>query len=92
MSESPRLVQTGTVNGSPIYADVTSIGADVPVHVTLTADYAMLDPPGYPSRPSFTGNVASAGQFPRTIPNGTGFQVLQCEATALVNAGAATQP
>lgn len=91
MPESPRLVTVGTTNGgsTAIQADVTSLGSAVPVYVTLSTDYAMLDPPGYCFRASFTGSAAGTLQFPRTVPNGTRFAVLNCEAQALVNAGAA---
>ena len=90
MSESPRLVLCGTVGATPINADVTVIGHAVPVAITLTADYSMLDPPGYPFRASFTGASADNLQYPRTVWSGTTLKVLACEATALVNAGAAT--
>ena len=89
MSESARQVQTGSVDGSAIYADVTSIGSAVPVAVTLSADYAMLDPPGFPFRASFTGARSGNLQFPRTVPSGTTLQLLKCEADALVTANAA---
>lgn len=90
MSEEARNVLVGTVNGgaTPINADVTSIGSDVPVAVVLLTNYAMLNPPGYPFRASFTG--AATPQYPHTITSGSTIRVLRCEATALVNAGAAT--
>jgi len=90
MSESARQVETGTVGGSPIYADVTSIGSAVPVAITLSTDYAMLEPPGFPFRASFTGATAGNLQYPRTVPSGTTLSVLKCEADALVIAGAAS--
>lgn len=83
MPESQRLIQLGTVGTTPVMADVTVLGSAVPVTVTLLADYQMLDPPGYPARPSFTGCAAAALQFPRTIPKGTPFTVLSAEAAAL---------
>ncbi len=90
MSESPRLVTVGTISGgaTPINADVTNLGSDVAVAVTLSTDYAMLDPPGYPSRASFTGSATP--QYPHTILSGSTIKVLRCEANALVAAGAAT--
>jgi hypothetical protein len=90
MPEGPRLLTVGTINAgaTPIQADVTSLGSDVSVRVTLSTDYAMIDPPGYPYRPSYTGSATP--QSPRTIPSGTTVAFLRCEATALVNAGAAT--
>ena len=55
MTESARLVQLGTVNGTPIQADVTVLGDTVAV--LLSADYVLADPrpPGFPSRPAWTG-------------------------------------
>ena len=89
MSESARQVETGTVGGQPILADVTSIGSAVPVAITLSADYAMLDPVGFPFRASFTGATAANLQYPRTVPSGTTLQLLKCEADALVATNAA---
>ena len=89
MTESARLVTVGTTNGgsTPIQADVTSLGGAVAV--TLSTDYALLDPPGYPFRASFTGSRAPDLQYPRTVVSGSTISVLKCEADALVNAGAA---
>jgi hypothetical protein len=91
MAEGQRLVTVGTISGgsTAIQADVINLGSAVPVYVTLSTDYAMLDPVGFPFRASFTGAVAGSLQFPRTVPNGTRFAVLNCEAVALVAAGAA---
>ena len=88
MVEGPRLIQTGTSGVTPINADVTTLGSAVCVAVVLSADYVMLDPPGYPFRQSFTGSAIP--QYPHTVASGTTISVLQCEATALVVAGAAT--
>jgi hypothetical protein len=90
MSEGPRLLTVGTTNAGAtnINADVTNLGSDVPVAVTLSTDYTMLAPPGYPARPGFTGTARP--QYPHTVSSGTTFKVLRCEATALVAAGAAT--
>ena len=92
MTESARLVQLGTVNGTPILADVTVLGSDVPVSVQLTADYVLANPrpPGFPFRPSMTGADAPHLDYPRTITNDTTLRVLRAEANALVTAGAAT--
>ncbi|MGH6836820.1 MAG: hypothetical protein ACREC9_15060 [Methylocella sp.] len=94
MSESPRLVQLGSVGASLVLADVRNLGSAVPATpVTLTADYAMISPPGYPSRPSFTGDAAASLQFARTVPKGTVISVLAPEAAALKPlAGAAAFP
>lgn len=90
MPESPRLVTAGTIDGgaTAIDVDVTVLGSAVPVAVTLSTDYAMLQPPGYPLRPSFTG--AASAEYPGQVAtSGTTIMVLDCEAAALVNAGAA---
>ncbi len=87
------LVQVGSINGgaTPITVD---IGAGVrgnpetAVKVTLSTNYAMLDPPGYPSRPSFTGSATP--QYPFTVLSGATVTLLQPEAAALVAAGAAS--
>jgi hypothetical protein len=89
MTEAARLVTTGTVGGTPIQVDVTVLGSDVPVKIRLTADYISQRPPGYPARPGLTGVDAGDLDYPRTITNGTTIALLACEATALVNAGAA---
>lgn len=91
--ESRRLVTLGTLPGNvPVVADVTSLGSDVAVHVTLTQDYTLLMPEnpfslGFPLRPCFTG--AQQPQYPHTIPAGIALALLGCEATALVAAGGA---
>lgn len=89
-SESPRLVTVGTVDdgATAIQADVTTLGNAASVAVTLTTDYSMGNPPGFPFRASFTG--AAIPQFPHTIVSGSTIDVLECEAAALVAAGAAT--
>jgi hypothetical protein len=86
----PALVGTADPSGAatPIIANVVELGSMLPVAVRLLVDYAMASPPGYPFRPSFTGS--DAAQSPRTIATGTTLKLLACEATALVNAGAAT--
>ena len=91
MTLNPRNVAVGIANGSTVYADVTTLGSDVAVRVTLTADYTMLQPDGaffvgFPFRPQFTG--AATPQHPHVVSNGTTLTVLACEATAIVNAGA----
>jgi hypothetical protein len=92
MNQNPRLVQVGTSDPSgaavAIVANVVSLGNDVPVAVTLSADYAMLTVPGYPFRASFTGGATV--QYPHTLSSGATVKVLKCEADALSAAGAAT--
>ena len=87
MSNNPRLVQVGTTGSTAVNADVTTLGSAVPVAVTLSADYAMLNPPGFPARPSFTG--AATPQYPHTVPSGTTLELLSCEANALIATGGA---
>lgn len=87
MSEGPRLVEVGISGSTPVFADVRVLGSDVPVSVTLTAPYTMLQPIGFPFRPSFTG--AAAPQYPHTLPSGMLLSLLACEATALKAAGGA---
>lgn len=89
MVDSPRLVQAGTVGATPIMVDVTTLGSAVAVRVTLTSNYAMLHPAGYPFRRSYTG--AATPQYPHTVASGTTLEVLRCEATALIAAGAAVE-
>ena len=91
MTESARLVQLGTVNGTPIQADVTVLGDTIAV--LLSADYVLADPrpPGFPFRPEWTGAAPPLGDAARTVPNGTTLHVLNCEAAALIAAGAATR-
>lgn len=85
-------LQVGSINSgaTPIVVDLGNgvMGADAAiVNVTLSQDYAMIDPPGYPFRPAFTG--AATPQFPQTIASGTTLALLKPEADALVTAGAA---
>jgi hypothetical protein len=78
----------GSVNGTPIIADIGGgLGSDVLARVTLSADYIMVRPPGFPVRPPSDGEV-SKRLFP-TVPNGTTCKFLKPEAAALVAAGAA---
>jgi len=83
-----RLLVVGTIGGVDISADVINLGTAVPVSITLTADYTMISPPGYPARPAFTG--AATPQYPHTVPSGTSLLLLACEAAALIAAGGAT--
>ena len=87
--EGARLLTVGTINAgvTPIQADVRSLGSDVAVNVTLSADYSMLNPPGFPFRPCFVGTATP--NYPHLIPSGTSLALLKCEADALVAAGAA---
>lgn len=97
---NPAYVQLGTINSgaTPIQADVSTLGSDVAVAVTLTTDYTTANPRpvGFPIRPGLDG-VAPGGpgetglDYPgRVFSSGTTLKVLRCEANALVTAGAAT--
>lgn len=91
---NPSLVTVGSINGgaTPIQVDVRSLGSAVAIRVTLSTNYAMLQPDGaffvgFPFRPQFTG--AASPQYPHTVPSGTTLALLACEANALIAAGAA---
>jgi hypothetical protein len=87
-------VQTGTVGATAVNVDVANgIGSDVAVAVTLGATaYVLVNsrPPGFPLRYSWTGAAADLGDAGRTVPGGTRFYCLSCEASALVGAGFAS--
>lgn len=81
----------GTVNGSPVIAELGGglCANENLVRVTLTADYTMLDPGGFPERPpAGTSSYINKG-LPRTLTSGTTVSFLKPEAAALVAAGAA---
>jgi len=84
------LVQHGTAGGTAINVDMSRIEHGAPVKVRLSASYAMIDAPGLPSRPGFTGASASNLDYPRTIANGTTLTLLKGEADALATAGKAS--
>jgi hypothetical protein len=96
MSDSPRLVTLGSINGgaTSVQADVTNLGSAVPVEVTLSTDYTLANPrpPGFPVRPSWTGVAVAAFNdvAGAVIASGATIAVLQAEATALIDAGAAS--
>ena len=88
MPESARLVQVGTVGGTPINADATVLGSAVNVVIGGT-NYVAVHPPGWPVRPANTGTAVAEGSTV-TFTAGSTVALLQCEAAALVNAGAAS--
>lgn len=90
MAQNPKLVQHGTVSGTPINVDISRIEPGTPVKVLLTVNYTVLPTPAVPTRPSFTGAAAASLDYPRVIPSGTTLSLLKGEADALVTAGAAT--
>jgi len=68
MGEGPRLEQTGSVGGVPVYTDVTSIGGAVAVRVVIGAvDYISTSPPGFPDRPHNTGAAIAEGANKRAL-------------------------
>jgi hypothetical protein len=86
-----KLLQLGTLNGSPLMADVSYLGGDLAaVSVTFSSDYVMEDPgAGFPIRPCFVG-VNPHPSLPRTITAGSTLWLFLCEAAALIAANAAT--
>ena len=93
MTINPQFVTTGTIDGgaTAIEADVSGASGYpwTAVFVTLSSDYSMVGPLSFPARPSFAGAAAPDVQYPGVLPNGTRFQTFQCEADALIEAGAA---
>jgi len=84
------LVQTGTVNGTPVMTDVTSIGGAVAVKVLIGGrDYIATSPPGFPDRPHNTGAAIVEGGTHTFAAGGT-YALLSAEAQALVTGGFAT--
>ena len=85
MSNTKLLV--GTIDGStPIIADLGN-GFGSPMEVVLSVDYKMETPPGFPTRPAFTG--AAKPGHPSNLPAGTRVVLHEPEARALLAAGAA---
>jgi hypothetical protein len=80
-------VQTGSVGGSAVMVDVTTLGSDVAVAVTIGATpYVAIHPPGWPTRPQDTGGAIAEGSTV-TFAAGATVQLLRCEAAALVAGG-----
>ena len=87
MAEGVRLLQVGTVGGSPVNADVKSLGSDVVVRVIVGGtDYVATRPPGWPSRPQNTGTAFAEGSTV-TFTAGSIVSLLACEANALIAGG-----
>ena len=84
-SSNPQMV--GAVGGAAIVAELgNGFGTAGTVRVTLTSDYVMVCPPGYPERET---PGSGAGAFPHAITAGTTANFQKPEADALVAAGAA---
>lgn len=79
----------GTVAGVPLVADLSRGIAGPVITVLMTADYSMLAPPGWPTRPSLIG-VPVVTNRSAVVSAGSTFAFYKCEADALVTAGAAT--
>lgn len=89
-------IRLGSVNGgtTPIVADITMLGM-APVRITLTTDYSREAPTGkglvgnFPMPPFLTGRTIT--EWPVVILAGTTISVGAYEASALIEAGAATE-
>ena len=90
MAEINRNTKAGTAGGSEIDVDLSPLNSAVPTRVTLSANYVLSYPPGYPSPPGMTGCAAANLYYPRTITSGTQIKLLAAEAAALIAAGKAT--
>jgi hypothetical protein len=79
------VIKVGMMGDVPIMADIGGgLGEAIPL--VLRADYAMESPPGFPTRPSFTGAGAA---HPPLLRAGAKITVHAAEAKALIAAGAA---
>lgn len=90
MTINAKLVQHGSVGGTPINVDMARLEHGFTKKVLLSSNYSMLHVPGMPSRPSFTGCAAANLDYPRTVTSGTTLTLHAGEADALVAAGAGT--
>jgi hypothetical protein len=90
MTINAKIVLHGTAGGTPINVDVSRIEHSVTVRVQLTSAYSMINSPGIPTRPGFTGASQANLDFPRTVASGTVLTLLAGEAKALIAAGQAT--
>ena len=81
-------VQVGSINdrATAVIADL-SLGFGSPMEVILSVDYALETPPGFPTRPQFTGSARPGN--PSILPAGTCVVLHEPEARALLAAGAA---
>jgi hypothetical protein len=84
-------VRVGTINGDhPVFIGVHEWLDSPPqelVAITLSANYVMESPIGYPLRPCGGSDMSS---HPRRLSSGGTYRLLPPEAAALVAAGAAT--
>jgi len=89
MAESNRNTKAGTAGGTEIDVDLLQPAHQGSRTVTLSANYTISYPPGYPSPPSMTGCAAANLYYPRTLTNGTQITLSTAEANALIAAGKA---
>ena len=89
---SPNLnVTLGTVNGTPIVANLNGGNFQKRYAVTIGSNSYVRNPPkDFPDANPGNGNQWSYTAFSQTIPGGTIVTLFEAEAVALVNAGAAT--
>ena len=83
-------VRVGIVGATPITVELGNGvmgGNPVLVKVTLSQNYTMENPPGYPQRPE-TGGAKPF--YPRVLASGETHSFLKPESDALVTAGAAS--
>jgi hypothetical protein len=93
MSEGARSTLAGVAGGSNINVDLRPLDHAAPKKVTLSANYTVNYPPGYPTPPDMTGAEHKAGKLyspGRVIASGTTIALLGAEADALVAAGKAS--
>lgn len=90
MAEVNRNTKTGTAGGVEIDVDLLQPLHQGSKRVTLSANYTLAYPPGYPTPPDMTGAAAASLYYPRTLSNGTTITLLTAEANALISAGKAS--
>jgi hypothetical protein len=83
---NPNTLTVGTVSNTDVDVDMTLLDIGETESITLTADYSMLTPPGYPVRPSMTGAEPGRSGGARTIASGTTLTLMKPEADALTAA------
>jgi hypothetical protein len=82
-------VEVGTLAGAAVVINMAYGFGPIPVSVTMTADYVVLAPDGFPDRPNFTGTAIRQAST-MLVQSGSVFVTFKPEADALVTLGAAT--
>lgn len=90
MAESNRNTAVGTAGATTINVDLLQPLHQGTKRVTLSANYALNYPPGYPTPPDLTGCAAANLYHGQTESNGTQITLLTAEANALISAGKAS--